>query len=498
MLACLLTVLMSCNKLPDNCQEAKDALNIYPTYEGIFIPYNIAPLNFQINNKADAYLTSIRSKNGKPLLIKGNCVQIGLKAWKKLLMANKGNDLFIQVYLKQDGTWSKYPVIHNHIATEPIDNYVVYRYIQPLYTTYEDMTINQRNLENFDVKVIFDNRLVSTEKEGLCVNCHAFQNYNKTGNMQMHVRGKLGGTVIVEHGKEQKVNPKADGLSMGTVYPSWHPTENLIAYSINDIGQDFYTKSLDKVEVLDTKSDLVLYDVAKNEITPIVTTEGWLETMPYWSPDGKWLYYSCARYVPKSKDVDSDVANAYATIRYNLLRMPFDVATRTFGPADTIVSAASIGKSATFPRISPDGKYLLFTMANYGNFHIWHKSADLYLMDLKTRKFEKLAAVNSPDVESYHAWSSNGRWIIFTSRRDEGGYSRLYIAYFDKNGQAHKPFILPQKHTDFYQKSFKSFNIPEFIVKPVTTNRNKLVNSIRKEAQKATLKQSSSTTLLKK
>ncbi|MDP4276235.1 MAG: hypothetical protein Q8914_01245 [Bacteroidota bacterium] len=485
----LLVTLCSCKHLPGHCKDATDTLSLYPDYKEVCIPYNIAPLNFRINNEATSYLTSIRSKNGKTLIISGKDVEISLKDWKSLLAANKGEDLIVQVYAKQNVFWTKYPAFTDHIAPEMIDNYVTYRYIQPVYTTYEDMSINQRNLENFDVKVLYDNRLLSTEKEGQCVNCHSFQNYNKTGNMQFHVRGRMGGTVIIENNQIKKVDPKVEGMYANAVYPSWHPTMNLIAYSTNKTGQNFHTKDLQKIEVLDDKSDLVLYNVEKNEVSPIETTDGWLETYPYWSPDGKSLYYSCARYAPKLDNIEKDVILNYKNIKYNILRKSFDPATLTFGPSDTVVSAASIGKSATLPRVSPDGNYLLFSMGDFGNFHIWHKSSDLYLMDLHTGTYKNLAAVNSPDVESYHSWSSNGRWIIFTSRRDDGGYARLYIAYFDKNGEAHKPFVLPQKKPVFYKRSFKSFNIPEFTVKPVTASCHELVKAIRKEPVKATAKQ---------
>ncbi|MBQ2585371.1 MAG: PD40 domain-containing protein, partial [Bacteroidaceae bacterium] len=78
-----------------------------------------------------------------------------------------------------------------------------------------------------------------------------------------------------------------------------------------------------------------------------------------------------------------------------------------------------------------------------------------------------------------HTWSSNGRWIIYSSRRDDGNYTRPYICYFDKNGTAHKPFILPQKSTKFYQQLFKSFNVPEFMVQPVTISRRQLLKTVR-------------------
>ena len=305
--------------------------------------------------------------------------------------------------------------------------------------------------------------------------------------MQLHLRGENGCTLFVRNGKYTKINLKNPAFVGNAVYPSWHPTENVVAYSVNVIGQNFYTKKLDKVEVLDEKSDLVLYDVDKNRITPIEISGNWLETFPYWSPDGKYLYYASAYFNPTSANVEVETIEKYATIRYNLVRKAFNTTTHTFGQTDTVVSASSIGKSATFPRVSPDGRYLLYTMADYGNFHIWHRSSDLYLMDLKTRVKRNVEEINSPEVESYHSWSSNGKWVIFSSRREDAGYTRLYLTYFDGNGHFSKPFILPQKDPSFYERSFKSFNVPEFIVKPAPISKRGILKALKDSTRNANL-----------
>lgn len=431
----LLLFLSSCSKqVPRDAALQSTPVSIYPDYTALTIPYNIAPLNFEIRQDARQYLTRIYSSQGKEIIMEGKKVCIHPKDWKRLLKENKGDTLYTEIYLKKEEQWMKYPPLKNVIASEPIDQYISYRLIEPSYVTYEEVTINQRNLTSFDEKVIYSNQTLSDGDDGQCVNCHSFQNYNKTGNMQMHIRQRLGGTVIVTGKKVRKVNLKTDSTISAGVYPSWHPTENLIAYSVNTTGQDFHTKDAQKVEVMDYASDLILYDVSKNEVTAIAGEKNEFETFPYWSADGKSLYYVSAHFEQKTDNIDSELAEYYQQIKYNIYRKPFDIKTRQFGITDTIFMASDYQKSATFPRESPDGKYLLFTLGDFGNFHIWHKSSDLYLMDLTTRAVRALKEVNSPDVESYHSWSSNGRWIIYSTRRDDGSYTRPYIAYFDKRG----------------------------------------------------------------
>ena len=93
---CLVLFLISCSKVPSNYTEATDSLSIYPDYTDVFVPTNIAPLNFRINNEATAYLTRIYSTNGKSILIKGQDVQIGINDWKALLENNIGAELYFE------------------------------------------------------------------------------------------------------------------------------------------------------------------------------------------------------------------------------------------------------------------------------------------------------------------------------------------------------------------------------------------------------------------
>lgn len=141
--------------------------------------------------------------------------------------------------------------------------------------------------------------------------------------------------------------------------------------------------------------------------------------------------------------------------------MAYDVQNHRFSEPRMEVDLKAQGASASVPRVSPDGRYVLFTRGIYGQFHIWHLDADLWVKDLQTDSCYALTAANSADADSYHSWSSNGRWIVFASRRDDGNFSRVFISYFDKNGQAHKAFMLPQEDPNHNLWRLKSYNVPE-------------------------------------
>jgi hypothetical protein len=94
-----------------------------------------------------------------------------------------------------------------------------------------------------------------------------------------------------------------------------------------------------------------------------------------------------------------------------------------------------------------------------------------------------MTGVNSEDVDSFHTWSSNGRWLVFSSRRDDGLYTKPYFTHVDAAGQATKPFLLPQENPlEFYKRRMESYNLPAFTTGPVETDAFDLVRAMRDDA----------------
>lgn len=480
----LLLLLASCTHPPRQAQSSPVAARIWPDYSETVLPCNIAPTNFRIEDSATAYRCVARGANGKAIAVKGRNVRFPQKAWHALLEANRGGEICFEIYEKRDGRWLALPPIRNRVAPDPVDRYLTYRLIEPTYGMAGAMSITQRDLSSFAEKDIFNNQMDYDRLDGQCINCHSFQDWHAS-HFQFHVRQKDGGTVIARNGVLRKINLKADGFLSPGVYPSWHPSEELIAYSLNSTRQYFYSKGIDKTEVIDSDSDIILYDPVTNQARALLADSLQLETFPYWSPDGRMLYFASADITRLAPMKEYYFGPHYDELKYNLMRIPFDPATRRFGEKELFFDAAALDGSATFPRVSPDGKYLLFTMARFGQFHIWHRDADLYLTDLTTGTCRPLENVNSDEAESYHSWASNGRWIVFSSRRDDRTYTRLYLAWFDTEGNAHKPFLIPQRDPDRNLQLFKSYNLPEFTVDPVDLSPKTILKTVKKPAIQA-------------
>lgn len=436
---------------------------IYPDYMGVTVPTTIAPLNFEytIDNAEKAVTTF--SAGSEKATFKGREIRWNARKWHKMLEAAAGGEITVTSSVL-DTAWTI------KVSTDPIDYAIDYRLIAPGYEVFSKMGIYERELSSYKQRTLFEN----TQFDG-CVNCHSY-NQCSPEDFSLHIRGAHGATVIRKNDSCAAYNTATDSTLGFCVYPYWHPSGNYIAYSTNTTRQSFHVKSEKLIEVFDLASDLQVYDIRTNEIVTAhsVKQDDVWETFPVFSPDGETLYFCAAA----AKAIPSELEQ----VRYNLYKVSFNPETGAIGSdIQLLLDAEADNKSISFPKPSFDGKYIMYTLSDYGQFSIWHHEADLWLYEVETGKTYPLDGVNSGDTESYHNWSSNSRWFVFSSRRDDGLYTRLYICHIDENGVCGKPFMLPQENpATYYEQQMRSYNVPEFVTGPVDMNRlrvQKMVNS---------------------
>ncbi len=425
-------------------------LVIYPDYKEVTIPANIAPLNFRYAMKDIRGAKTTFTLGERSVTLKGTEVEWCLGAWKAFLADAAGQTVTVSAEAVVDGQpvsdrWSFY------VSEDAVDGWLTYRLIEPAYQMFNEVSIMERCVENFDETTICDH----TVTDNSCMNCHVHG--QQRGDYSLYyIRGPKGGSILNKDGKLRKLTLNAPGMLSGTVYGELHPSGRFGVFSTNIILPSFHAMPGRRMEVYDSASDLTVADFDNNvmiNLPHVAQSEKW-ETFPCFSADGKSVYWCVA----DSLLVPDDLTQ----VRYDLVRADFDTSNGHISTqVDTVWSAQAHQASACHPKASPDGRWLLFTVADYGTFPLFHTESTLNLMDLETGEVRPLDEIKGDKSDTYHSWSSNSRWFVFASKRGDGTYGKPYFCHLDADGRTTKPFVLPQKSSRFYLYNLKSFNIPD-------------------------------------
>ena len=423
-------------------RTASTGNGMFPDYSDVTIPCNIAPLNFRVGGAGKIKVTVKGNAGDYRFTGRKGLVKFPVRKWHAMLETEKGNTLNVSVEYngKADAfTWT--------VVSDPIDKYMSYRLIEPAYEVWSGIQIEQRDMENFSTVLLGDNR----NAELCCMNCHTS---NRNGTSFMHLRGAKGGTILNRNGKLLKLNTRTDRTG-NTVYGDISADGRYGVFTTADITFAIHSRVDMRMEVYDKRSDLVVLDFDNLTVTdsPATSGEEFQETFPCFSADGKAIYFCRAAH--------HNQPDSIADMHYDIAVVQFNPETGKMGDRVITLVPAADNKSFSHLKASPDGHWLMVTASEYGTFPVWHKEADLWLLDLKNRSIDVLPGVNAYGADTYHSWSSNSRWVVFASKRDDLVYGRPYVVYIGPDGKTGKPFLLPQKDPDKYVTTLKSFNLPE-------------------------------------
>lgn len=439
---------------------------IYPDYIGVTVPVNICPLNFDLQSYDYQKLDVTISCGDDELHYQNNgAIEIDESKWHKLLENHTMDSIKVEVAVKIKDNWFGLKPFHFFVDSSKLDYSVVYRRIAPAYGVFSDIGICQREISSFKETNIIN----SKQLQNACMNCHSFNRTNPD-NMLLHIRGEISGTIYKNNDTAEIYVTKTDSTINNFAYSYYHPEGRYIVSSMNTTRQVFRTGHYQRLDVFDYQADIAVYDRYTSEILPVphLKTEEYYEDFPVFSADGKKIYFSRCKL--------DKLPENFQKLKFNLCSVDFDAATRTIGKEiTTVIDAKSINLSATEPRPSYDGKYIMFCMMEYGDFAIWHRKADLWIYNIEKDSSYCLTAANSPESEAYHNWSKDSKWFVFTSRRGDALYTQLYFAKMNPDGTCTKPFLLPQRNPKVYQdENTHSFNCPEFCSKPLPLNKSEI------------------------
>lgn len=458
--------------MPGNVARTGEPAPIYPDYTDIVVPENIAPLNFMLRESVSRVLVCVDDR----IIASshGSSIRFSPSRWRSLMDGNVGGSIGVRVLAKNKDGWKEYNTFSWSVSGDRVDPYLTYRLIEPDYEAYNNIVLQQRCVENFSTDDFSDFNVIGNK----CMNCHTYAGQDPDNTM-FYVRGQGGGAFLNRSGSLTKLAIRGEDMVSGSVYFGFSPSKRYICFSSNKIIPAYHSQPRRRMEVFDTRSDVYVADLENRSIirSPLLEDSGVMETFPTFSPDGAYIYYCAA------PQLDTITLDLLENVHYSLCRIGFDEASGTIGTqVDTIYSASSEGGSVCHPRISPDGRFLCFSVADYGTFPLWHSESDLMLMDLRSGSIVPMDQANSDQSDTYHSWSSNSRWIVFASKRGDGVYGKPYFTHVDTDGNCSKAFVLPQKHPGYYDNLLTSFNAPEMGRGPLPFSTYDVYDAMKQEA----------------
>jgi Tfp pilus assembly protein PilF len=311
-----------------------------------------------------------------------------------------------------------------------------------------------------------------------CANCHSFSLDGKTMGMDMDgPRNDKGLYAVVPIKPQMSIRPED--------MVNWNPTEerqfaaNRVAF-MSQVSPDgkfvlsmvtprdkapennYYVANFKDYRFLQvfypTRGTLAWYDRAtgKPHSLPGADDPRYVQTDGVWSPDGKYVVFARAEasdpYPPDGKMAVRANDPNERQVKYDLYRVPFNDGRG--GQAERIEGASANGMSNSFPKVSPDGRWIVFVECRNGQ--LMRPDSQLYIVPFSGGKARRLNANMTP-MNSWHSWSPNGRWLVFSSK-SRGPYTRMYLTHIDPDGNDS-----PAIYIDNAAAANRAVNIPEFV-----------------------------------
>src|SRR5262249_21854405 len=332
---------------------------IKPDYAGVVIPPNIAPLNFQIREPGSSFFVRLQGHTGEPIEISSSSPKILIpeKSWHQLLKQNRAGRLEVQVFAQGvDKQWKSYTALTNSVANEDVDPVMIYRKIHPAHSTWSSMGLFQRDLTSFDEKPFLENSRFAND----CCHCHMLRNNDpNTATVvirSIHYQNSL---LVISNGV-------VDAIRGSVGFVAWHPTGRVMASSFSKPRLMPHTPRNDMRDLAELEGWIGYFLLGSDTVkkVPGLSDNSRLRAFPFWSPDGRYLYY-CSAPNPWT-NMTTITATSHTTAKYDLMRVSYDLEHDQWGEPELILPVSATGLSVAQPRISPDGHWIFFCAIPYG------------------------------------------------------------------------------------------------------------------------------------
>jgi Flp pilus assembly protein TadD len=311
-----------------------------------------------------------------------------------------------------------------------------------------------------------------------CANCHSFSRDGTTLGMDLDGPQTNKGLYFIVPVKPRMTVLSKDVITWNTtgdrqfkadrvgfmsqVSPNGRYVVTTISGNGKPLASNFYVSNFKDYRFLQvfypTGGILAWYDrtVGRERPLPGADDPLYAQTDGVWSPDGKWLVFARAKAKPAypPDGLIAEYANdpKEVQIQYDLYRIPFNEGRG--GTPVPIAGASANGMSNTFPKVSPDGRWIVFVQCRNGQ--LMRPDGKLYIVPVEGGQ-ARLMHCNTPLMNSWHSFSPNGRWLVFSSKM-RSPYTQMYLTHLDEDGNDSPPVLIENSTA-----ANRAVNIPEFV-----------------------------------
>jgi tetratricopeptide (TPR) repeat protein len=362
-------------------------------------------------------------------------------------------------------------------STDPVGDSIFYREVPlPFITAVQDPSRIRWRFGAIDSQTAPP---IVLENLPVCGNCHSFSGNGSVLGLDVDYGNDKGGYAILPVSKQMVMNDekiitwsdykKDDGELTFGLLSQVSPDGRYVISTVKDRAvfvamPDIWFSQL----FFPIKGVLVVYDTETGTYRPLPGADDpeYVQSNPTWSPDGKSIVFARAKayrggaiedaqtILLDEKDVPEFVVEK-KPFRFDLYRVPFNEGRG--GTPEPIEGASHNGMSNYFAKFSPDGKWIVFCKA--ASYMLLMPDSELYIVPAEGGEARRLRA-NTPLMNSWHSWSSNGRWLVFSSKANTP-YTQLFLTHIDADGLSTPPVVLER-----FTGTDRAANIPEFVPLP--------------------------------